>query len=266
MSRSSMQVIRGTYNPAEDPLMNAAFPPTRKLKAYINGLQALLQGTHRGFSTIHRDTLCAAQTLVVSTGSGAVGATINGVTVTDTATGVDAADAALIAVAINASTNALVQYFVEADNRSATITLASCTAGTQVFICGITFTARAGTVQPGERGTFTIGGTDTADAASLVAAIKAHPAVSDKVWPIASAGVITIHSRRASTPALDLTLKGVATIAAASAAVLTSSAKVLVSAIRKGLPGNAITLAASGTGITATAARLAGGTTTVEAR
>jgi phage tail sheath gpL-like len=67
----------------------------------------------------------ATGTLTLSTASGTVGGTINGVTVTVTAAGGDTATAVLIAAAINASANALVSNHVTATSALGVVTLTS---------------------------------------------------------------------------------------------------------------------------------------------
>lgn len=103
---------------------------------------------------------------------------------------------------------------------SATITLASCATDT-VTIGGITFT---GSGSPTGDVQFETDGDDTADAAALAAKINAHPTLSKVVTATSALGVVTVTCRI------------------------------------KGVVGNFITLAETGTTITISAAALAGGT------
>jgi len=103
---------------------------------------------------------------------------------------------------------------------SATITLASCATDT-VTIGGITFT---GTASPTTELHFETDGTDTADAAALAAAVNAHTTLSLVVSATSALGVVTVTS------------------------------------LVKGVVGNFITLAETGSTITISAGALAGGT------
>jgi phage tail sheath gpL-like len=75
-------------------------------------------------SVVDGTTLAEATgTLTLSSASGAVGGTINGVAVTATASGGDTNSAALVAAAINASANALVAGMVYATSAGAVVTV-----------------------------------------------------------------------------------------------------------------------------------------------
>lgn len=195
---------------------------------------------------------------LVSSGSGAVGATINGVTVTDTWATSDTVAAGLIAAAINASTNALVQGFVVASNLRMTLTLSSVAAGDYVDVCGTRFIATNGTPANVDTlsavNTFDMSGNDTADAVALAAAINLSPGLSQYVWAQSVAAVVYVFSRNASWPSgpgvpPNLVVSGASTIVASGAA-LAASANFGLCACYPGVQGNAITVAASGTGVT----------------
>lgn len=197
----------------------------------------------------------ASGTLALSTASGAVGGVINGVTVTATWATSDINSASLVAAAINASADALVKDLVEACNLAATFTLATTLAGDSVSILGYTFTAQpSATLRYDE---FNQSGTDTADAASLVTQINAREGLNQLVWASSSAGVVTVR-QIAGTTAKGVLAKSGAAITLSGQ--LAATATVLVTSYRPGVAGNCITLAASGTGVTASVARLAGGT------
>lgn len=98
----------------------------------------------------------ASGTLTLSTAAGAVGAVINGVTVTATASGGDTATAAAIAAAINASTAPRVQNVVRATSSGAIVTVVAIEAGVQGNVN--TFTA-SGTGVTASAGGFLAGGT-----------------------------------------------------------------------------------------------------------
>lgn len=216
--------------------------------------------------------------LAMSGGAGAVGATINGVTVTAAFAVSDTNSCGLAAAAINASTNALVQGFVTSNNLSATLTLTSVPAGATVDICGYRFTGTTGTpptiVFGGNTFNFDISGSDTADATALAAAINAAPGLSRYVSAVSTTNVVRIFARQylfsgtatfswptaPGTPANAL-ISNAASIVA-SGGSLVASAFFVLNACTPGVQGNAITVAASGTGVSVVGggARLAGGT------
>ena len=232
-----------------------------KHNKFAKGILALLRG-YRKPTTVQRDTYAAYQVFTATT-SGDFTLTINGV---DTVVSFDTSQtvtASAAVTALNALASDALAYggrSIEADNRKATITLTSCAVGTYFDICGVRITA----VQKVANGPdqFEISGTDTADAQKLVAAIKAHPVLQDLVCADNSSGVVTVRSRRASTPARDLAISGSGE--SVSAAVLTASTVVCVSCVRKGHVGNWITTAVTGTGAAVGAARMTGGVTVHE--
>ena len=240
---------------------------------------ALANGADSDYTVAYTatDPAFAVAGLAMSGGAGAVGGIINGVTVTAPYATSDANSCGLIAAAINASTNALVQGFVTANNLTATITLASVLAGQYVDICGYRFTATNGTpatlVSGGNLGNFDISGNDAADATALAAAINAMPGLSRFVSALAVSNAVRLFARRFS-------FSGTATfswpsgrdvppnVIAASAATFTLSGSSLaagafvgINACQPGVAGNAITIAPSGTGVTVlnSAARLVNG-------
>lgn len=103
------------------------------LRRFVNFLMGAISGAKivSGFD-IYPDGATAAAasgTVTLATASGAVGAIINGVTVTATWATSDANSASLIAAAINASTNALVQHHVTASASGAVVTITSAKKG-----------------------------------------------------------------------------------------------------------------------------------------
>lgn len=112
--------------------------PTRGKRELLRRVVTFLVGALSGIKKVSSfdlyadgsaDPVAASGTLTLSTASGAVGGTINGVTITATAAGGDTATAALIAAAINASTNALVQYIVTASSSGAVVTITAAKKG-----------------------------------------------------------------------------------------------------------------------------------------
>jgi len=212
-------------------------------------------GTTPGFEVLVNSSAGqkARSTLALSGGSGSVGATINGVTVTATWATSDTNSMSLIVAAINASTDPLVQYLVEASNTRGTIALASVVAGTKLFIGQYEFKAISGT--PANYGEFDISGSNNADALSLTEAINRHPQVSRYYQAHnATAGSATVQLFRFATPPGGTTLAATATTMTLVQPV--AAATGCVRAIERGLAGNCITFAASGTGVTAGDARL----------
>jgi hypothetical protein len=256
MQKSSLQILN--TGARIDPLVDRRYTPIQKIQRFADDLIGLVRG-RRLPTVVDRDTLCAWQTCVAGT-SGDTVLTIGGVDITVTYATSQTVTAGLLVAAVNASTTALAKggVDVEADNRKATITLTSCAVGTIFTIGQWKFTAVA--KAPNDNTQFEVSGNDTADAGTLVAAINATPGLQDIVCASNSAGVVTVFSRRASTPARDLAINGTGEVV--SAAVLTASTTVCVSSVRKGLPGNHITCAITGTGTSIAGARLAGGTTT----
>lgn len=241
----------------------------------INHLNAALLGTKRVGRVLTQPStsqpVAASGTVICASVSNADTVTINGAAMTAVVgapaadqfdqSGTDTATATSLALAINSSVTALVSTYVEASNFAATITLATCLAGSRIFIGGYEFTAVTGTAFADTNvGRFDISGSDTADATALKNAINAHPRLQGVVVASSTAGVVTIRQRRgtASTIKLQkLDASGVTLSAAATAATAT----VLVSARLDSQAGNCMTwvssngtrLAVSGSG------RLTGG-------
>lgn len=223
------------------------------------------------------DPSVASGGVAISSGSGTVGVTINGVACTATWATSDTNSAGLVAAAINASTNALVAGLVSATNLGATITCSTVVAGDWVDVCGTRFTAAAGLpveIHSGQNlNTFDCSTSDTATATSLAAKINAAPGVSRYVYAKSAAGVVYVFARQSvfsgtvtfswptgQVPTNVLTSSG-STIALSGAA-LAAGANVGICAAAEGVAGNQCTIAASGTGVTTlgSAARLTGGT------
>lgn len=194
-------------------------------------------------------------------------ATINGVSVSVTPSGGDTASCGLLAAAINASSNALVQGFVTASNLSTTLALTSVAAGSTVTICGRTFLAVSGTVPNTVSGasvaTFDISGNDTADAAALAAAINSCPSTSRYVAAISTTSTVYLLARQfnftspstfawPSGPGVppNTVISQASSIVAAGASMAASAVVGIVCAY-PGIAGNSITLAASAGGGTA---------------
>lgn len=260
MLKSAIQITRTGYE--ADPLVDPARTSRSKLRKFADVALSVVKGySPAGGSVIARHTAAAYATFTAST-SGDFTVTINGddtVTAYDTSQTVTATNAV---TNLNASTDAIAYggRVMEADNRQATYTLTSTAVGTELFIGSYRLVAVAKAAS--YRGQWEISGTDTQDAAALVVAINTMPGLQDLVVADNSSGVVTIRSRRASTPARDLAVRCSAEVL--SAGVLTASTVVTVSCVQKGIVGNWVTTAVSGTGTAVSGARMTGGTTTFE--
>lgn len=133
---NSSTVIKITHAAAgADVLRAGALRGASEMHFAAEDVRALLEsisaGNLDGSFSIGQSTSAPARasgTLTLSSASGAVGGVINGVTITDTASGGDTASAALVAAAINASTNALVAGIVTASSAAAVVTVTAIDA------------------------------------------------------------------------------------------------------------------------------------------
>jgi hypothetical protein len=199
----------------------------------------------------------AFQTVTFASSSGTVGVVVNGVAGLTVTWGTsDVASMTALVAAFNASTNALIQYLAMMTNTRAQVTLASVLAGQWFSIGQYRFVAKSGTVnaQPGE---FDISGNDTADAAALCAAINTHPEASKYFVASNAAGVVSIW--RLATPATGGSLIYGSASTFGSLVQFAAAAVGVVVALKKGIPGNCQTIAATGTNVSVGAARLTGG-------
>ena len=171
-----------------------------------------------------------------------------------------------LARAINASTTDLVSKHVEASNWAGSVTLATCLAGTKLWIGNHEFTAVATAAAVQSYGDFSISSTDTNDAVALVNAINAHPVLCHSLFATNSSGVVTIRQRRGTSAFARLKVSGAPGVTPSGLSVTTqfvATAVVAVSALHEGQSGNGITTASSnGTrlAVTGSAARLLLGT------
>lgn len=188
-----------------------------------------------------------------SSGSGAQTVVINGVTAaSETHATSDAATSLLLRADIAASTDALVQYVVESSVWQASLAFSTVVAG-NYFIVKLTdgrswkFLAATD---------FSVSGTDTQDAAAAATAINATAGLNAHVFAYNVSGTLYIHQRRGAAATFSVDSVGSPITTTANAA----TANIGVSAVAPGVLGNAITLAVTGTGLTASGARLTGGT------
>ncbi len=238
------------------------------LRAAINKAMGVVSGSERGtnftFVGSGTDPATACSGIIIGADpSGAVGGVINGVTLTDTWTTSATVSAGLVATAINASTDALVQYLVGATNFKARITLTTVVAGNSVTIAGFRFTGVAGTAAsiPAVDGNFVIkgSGTDTQSATSLAGAINRHTAASKWLFAYNIASVVHVHPKSAAwfTAATsngpNFPPNKIISAATPIAATDTTFAAGIHCGVWSKIPGklgNAITIAASGGNVT----------------
>lgn len=248
-----------------DPLNRANLALRNKIDLVRSRLRKIIGGGNARKARLRFGTRRAFGTLAFSSASGTVGGVINGVTITVSHDTSDLIDATALVAAINASSDVLVTDLVHASNYAGTVTLASAVPGDWVEILGVRFKGIGGTGNAVAADEFTTGGTDTQDAASLVVAINAHPIIGERVRATNASGVVTMRLYEATPDTLSLSSND-GTRMAVSAAVFATVATVMLSHLWKGVVGNQTTLAASGTGVTASGARLTGGvagTTTI---
>lgn len=238
---------------------------TALMRKVLNGAMGNLNGAQgdQDYVVVYTSTepSFASAVITAATVATTFTATINGVAVQVTPAGGDTASCGLLAAAVNASSNALVQGFVTSNNLSATATLASVVAGTYIDICGYRFTGTSGVpaaiVSGGNYGNFDVSGNDTADAAALAAAVNAMPGLSRFIAAVPVAGVVYLCARQAtfsgtttftwpSAPGTPPnTLYASAATITLSATALAAAARCNILACTPGVLGNAITIAAA---------------------
>jgi hypothetical protein len=202
----------------------------------------------------------AGATALLSTASGTVGVTVNGVGVTVTASGGDAATAGLLVTAVNTSTNALVNGFVRATQTRARLTLSATAAGSYVEIRDVlnntAYRITATAAATGVLGEFSIAGDDTADALALANAINQFPGLNQLVRAEGASAVCQVYFLDNSTARVAFLANGITVTSGGETA-----AAVHVFGLVPGAISNAITFAVTGTGLSAqgSAARLFGG-------
>ncbi len=232
------------------------------LRIAINKAMSVLGGQDGGsqFTVVGSgtDPASACTCGISSSGSGTVGLTISAVSLTDTWASSDTISAGLVAAAVNASTNAKVQYLYGATNLKSSLTLVTVVAGDVVNIAGFRFTGVAGTAGtiPAIDGNFVIkgSGTDTQSGTSLAGAINRHPAASKYLFALNVAGVVHVFPKSAAwftgPRAPPNVVISKATTISVGSATFAASAYYGVYAKLPGKWANGIVVAASGTGQT----------------
>jgi hypothetical protein len=152
----------------------------------------------------------------------------------------------------------LVKGFVGASRYTGTVTCASVSAGDTAEVFGQTFTASASPVGLNQ---WSQAGNDTADAAALAVKLNAHPSLCGRLRAVSVAGVVYIAPMRDSAATSnEKLLSSNSTRLAVSQVGLRAAC--MVWSLTPGVVGNAVTCAASGTGVTFTTlstGRLGGG-------
>jgi hypothetical protein len=139
--------------------------------------------------------VAATGTFTVATGSGTLTAIINGVSIAITAVGTDATDAAAMATAINASTNALVQHFVTASSALGVVTVTAVESAVGLSGNAITTTATGTGFSAGQaRLTGGTDGTAQVAAATATCAFTASSASGDLTAVIGGFTFIRAHA------------------------------------------------------------------------
>jgi len=189
----------------------------------------------------------ASALITFASSSGDVGATIGGVDVLVTWGTSDTASATAFAAAVRASA---INRGVTATNKLAKMTMSSVDAGDSVTVWGVKFTAIANGATPRNHGEFSVGGTNTACATALAAAINRHPQLAGVCVAASAAAVVYVGNADDRTPAATekLTNASDADITI-NTAVPTAGAVTMVIAMVPGIIGNLVSCVASGTNV-----------------
>jgi hypothetical protein len=154
--------------------------------------------------------------------------------------------------ALLASATALISTHITASNKKAVITAATVLTGDWVEIAGTRLTARTGTagVLTGLLvNEWSRTGTDTQCATSLVLAINGHPTLSQIVYALSSAGVVTVYERPPTTgQTIPVSTSGSTLAITGSVTALTAGTSVYFESLVPGFAGNACTIATNNGG------------------
>ncbi len=260
---------------------NKATTTAENLNAFFRGLLAGTPGTSSAVNTslpcaVRCDVnpVAASGTYTISSGSGVLTATINGVAVTTASqSGTDTACAVALAAAINASTNALVSGMVTATSALGVVTVTAALGGK---LGNAITTAASGTGNTADQARL-ISGTDGTAQVAAVAATGTFTAatcsgdivaiINGQSITVTSTGVDATDAAAMATAILASEAVGVRGVVTATSAL----GVVTVTAVRTGTgdggkTGNLVTTTASGTNFTAAQTKLAGGLNPVSTR
>jgi hypothetical protein len=225
--------------------LNSTNPPqgTAALAWLEELVGKMKSGTARGATfEIMRSTTNATHALGfigLSSASGTVTVTANAATIGSiTASGTDTEDAtSLVAAIIADADNA---GLCIPTNYVAKVTLASAASGDKIILLGETFTAATD---------FTVSGTDTQDAASFIAAVRAHPWLQDAVGLTQVAGAVHIGLRPGFTPKTQTLRSSDSTRLAVVNPTFAATTTVMLWATMPGTLAHKIDIGVTGTGM-----------------
>lgn len=261
-SASKLTTITIAYNvkePKGDPWVGFTKTPRRRLRHFAKRIEAFMRGTERP-SYFSYGTLAAWQTCIAGS-SGDMTLTVNGVDMVTAFATSATVTATAMALAVNTSTDGLISGHVQASNLATTVAFSTCLPQGTINICG--YTLRPVPKASLADGTFEVSGSDTADGAAFVTAVNSMPGLQDLIIAVNSSGTVTIRARGPAgvMPINQVSKSGTSGVTLGAGAMAATSTVVL-SALNKGIVGNTITCALTGTGSSIAAARLTGGTST----
>ena len=185
----------------------------------------------------------------LSSGSGTITATINGVALSGiTWATSDTVSAGLLVTQINASTDAKHQYIITASNYQATVAFSSVAAGDSVNILGVPFTMQSTSALGATQPTYFYGSSDANAATNLASKINAHPALGVFVGAYASSSTVYMYLLDGAVMAPFSNVNSTPSSTVTVSSSFATSANTAVSCVFPGVIGNQITLAISGTG------------------
>lgn len=244
-SREELDLLKASTNPRGIKVS------LRYVKDYLQGL---LGGTKRRVQAeVYPSTIDAQNSsafVLMSSGSGTVGPTVNGTAATVTWATSDTNTGTLIAAAVNAAT--AINGIALARNNVATVACSSVAAGDVISILGYKFTAYNGTTT--DLFQFDMSSTDTADAAALATKINAAPGISALVCADAASGTVYIGLKPNISIGTETCWTGATTMTVTNGS-FAASATCMVMGLLPGIMGNAISISASGTGCTVAGSR-----------
>jgi hypothetical protein len=198
--------------------------------------------------------------LAISSGSGSVGATIDGTAATATWATSDTNSALLVQTAINTTAALRGKVYAGSPLGVTKLTVGTLIAGDAVQVFGITFTARtAATISKADE--FPFVGTAATDATALANSINAHPALVSEVRAVAVGAIVYVCLTELPVDISDpfdtlrLMPNAAGTLTAnitINNAVPTNLGVLPIVAACAGPIGDCITCVASGTGVTVT--------------
>ncbi len=250
-------------NASTDPLISGLIEAVRPAADGVVNIYAIAVGTAGNSYTIATSDAADLAITNDSAGSFAGGAAVANNVFDPIGNNVRTAED--IVRCVGASSTAKVSTHCEASNWAASVTLATCLAGSKLLIGMHEFTAVADANHVRNDGDFSISSaSDTTDAAALVTAINTHPVLSHSLVASNSSGVVTLRQRRGTSAFARLTLAGIPGVVPSGISITTqfaSTAVVQFSSAVEDQAGNAIALASSSAGrLLTSATALAGGT------